>query len=357
MEKYWSGSFHNPSSLYEEGVKARQELEEYRASIANLLGAGKKDIVFTSSGTEANNLAILGAFEAYREEHPHKRGHIVVSAIEHPSVYEAAQEVKRRGGDVSVVGVDKEGKVSVAKIVAALRPDTLLVSIMLANNEIGTILPVAKIGRAIKEERKKRESNYPYLHTDASQAPSFMSVNVETLGVDLMTLDASKIYGPKGVGLIVVRPRVAIRPIIIGGSQENGLRSGTESLALIAGFEKALSLAARDREKESGRVKSLRGHFINELLKKVPDAVINGSRENCLPNIVSVSIPNTFSEMLLLALDREGIMVSVGSACSSRDEEEKDAVRFSFGRGTSRADIDKVLRIFPRLIRYDKIAS
>jgi cysteine desulfurase len=377
MDRFWSRDFYNPSALYTEGVKMREVLESYRTRVARTIGAGKKDIVFTSGGTESINMAILGTFEAFKEtlKSKTKKPHIIISSIEHPAVVEAAREVERRGGVLSVVEVNQEGLVSPQAIVDLLRPETFLVSVMLANNEIGTIEPASKIGRLLREERKKRQkiigynANYPYLHTDASQAPNYIEINVEALHADLITLDGSKIYGPKGSGVLVVRPGVSIRPIILGGGQERELRSGTENLSLIAGFSKALEIAVRDREKESLRVEVLKHYFTEKLTNNYPQLIINGSKDHSLPNIVSVSMPGVMSEMILLALDIEGVIVSVGSACSGRSREDgspiiraigreeydESTLRFSFGRQTSKNDLDKALRILGTVLERAKI--
>jgi cysteine desulfurase len=371
MEKYWSDDFYNPSALYSEGVLMREKLEEYRTRVARLIGAGKKDIIFTSGGTESDNLGIVGVFEAHKESHKSKskKPHLIISSIEHPAVVEAAREVERRGGEVSMVGVDDQGFVSPSEVIKLIRPETFLVSIMLANNEIGTVEPISKIGRLIREERKKQQTSYPYFHTDASQAACYLPLNVETLNVDLLTLDSSKFYGPKGAGILVVRPGISVRPIIWGGGQERGLRSGTENLALIAGFTKALEVVTKDREKEEKRLRALRNQFIKRIRKHLPELVINGSEEFSLPNILSVSVPGSLSEMLLLALDREGVIVSVGSACSGIDREDgspviraigkekfdESTLRFSFGRDTSSAVADLAWKIFYQVIRHAKI--
>jgi cysteine desulfurase len=196
MDKYWTEAFHNPSSIYEEGVDRKRELDAYRTKVARILGVQAKEVIFTSGGTESDNTAILGAFEVAREKFA--KPHLIISSIEHPAVSEAAKEVIRRGGEVSVAGVDEEGFIQPVNVLKLLRKETFMVSIMLANNEIGTIEPVSKVARLLREERKKNNSLYPYIHTDASQAPNTYKVNAEQLHVDLLTLDGSKIYGPKG---------------------------------------------------------------------------------------------------------------------------------------------------------------
>jgi cysteine desulfurase len=361
MEKYWIEEFYNPSAIYDKGVEARKDLEAKRTRIARVLEVGTKDIVFTGSGTEADNLAILGAFEAFRGKI--KKPHIIISAIEHPGIQEAAREVERRGGEVSIVGVDEQGYVDPQDILKLITPETVLVSIMLANNEIGSLEPISKIARLIKEERKKNNSHLPYIHTDASQGTNFLRVNVPTLGVDMLTLDASKMYGPKGVGLLVVRPGVYLHPIIFGGGQEKGLRSGTESLALVAGMTCALELAQRDREKESLRLNTLKDRLIQHFNEKYKEAVINTPRES-LPNIVSVSFPGEIAELLAIKLDQKGIMVSTGSSCGNmkeggtktlvalgRADLRESTLRFSFGRSTTEKDIEKTISTFDKIMR------
>lgn len=360
MKKYWSKNFHNPSSIYDEGRRAKNILSDLRTRTARILHVGAKDIIFTSGGTEANNLAILGAYERAKEKI--KKPHIIISAIEHPSVVEAALEVERRGGRVSVVPVDEGGFIDPAKVSKLVSSSTFLVSIMLANNEIGTIEPVAKIGRTLKQVR--RDNGYPYFHIDASQAPNYLDLNMETLQADMLTLDASKIYGPKGSGLLAVRPRVTLVPMILGGGQERGLRSGTTSLALIAGLVKAMEIAIRDRVRESGRLKRLQQIFIDGIKSQVPVALIN-TPEDSLPNIVSVSVPGVLGELIVLKLDKEGIMASTGSSCSlvgdddgsdviraiGREDLAASTIRFSMGRSTSEKDVLKTLEIFSRAAR------
>ena len=361
MVKYFSREFYNPSAIYEEGVRVKKEVEEYRARVARALGDASEGIIFTASGTEADNLAILGAFEKSRETF--KKPHIIISAIEHPAVVAAAQEVVRRGGESSILGVNEEGLVSVEALKKLLRKNTFLVSVGLANNEIGTIQPLAKLGRLIRKYRREHDSLYPYLHTDASPTPSFLPVNLESLQADLLTLDGSKIYGPKGVGVLAVRGAVMLRPIIVGGGQERGRRAGTLNPALIAGFALAFEIALRDRDKESERLEALRKYFIELVSKRLPKALFNGSVESHLPNIVSISLFGTLSELILLKLDRAGVMVSVGSACS-HDEKvsgspvilalgkkvlSESTLRFSFGRFTTRDEVAKAAEIFWRI--------
>lgn len=362
MEKYWLKDFYNPSAIYEEGLHIRRDIEAFRANVARLLSAGAKDVIFTGSGTESDNLAILGTFEASRATF--KKPHLIISSVEHPAVREAANEVVRRGGEVSIVPVDENGLVSPQSVLECITDETFLVSIMLANNEIGTIEPVSKIARLVRENRKKRESEYPYIHTDASQAANYIHVDVTRLNVDLLTLDGSKLYGPKGIGVLVARPNVHLRPMIFGGGQEKGLRSGTENAALIAGFSTALEIASRDREYETARLEDLRVFFIQEIKRSVPNVVINAEHVPHLPHIVSVSIPGYIAEFIAIKLDRNGILVSTGSACGTRGETGgsetiraigfpelgESTIRFSFGRNTTKKDLVRALYEFSRAL-------
>ena len=364
MEKYWSRDFYNPSAIYREGVWIKEEVEESRTRVARALGVAPSGVIFTASATESNNLAVLGAFEAWCYQTPRrargKKPHIIISAIEHPAVIGAAREVVRRGGKMSILGVDKEGRVSPETLKKLLKKNTFLVSIGLANNEIGTIQPLSKIGRLLREYRKGYNSSYPYLHTDASQAPNFLDVSIESLQTDLLTLDGSKIYSPKGVGVLAARREVKIHPIIFGGGQEGARRSGTLNPALISGFALALEIALRDREKESRRLEVLRKYFVESVTERLPKIVINGSLDNHLPNIVSISLPSIISEFILLKLDREGVMASVGSACSldervsgspviralGRSDLAEATLGFFFGRLTTLGDVKRAVEIF-----------
>lgn len=361
MEKYWSSDFYNPSAIYREGVQVKVEVLAYRARLARALKATPENIIFTASGTESDNLALLGAFEQSLDTI--KKPHIIISAIEHPAVAATAQEIVRRGGEMSVLRVDEEGRVLLDTLEKLLKENTFLVSVGLANHEIGTIQSLSQIGRLLRRYRKKRHSIYPYLHTDASQAPSYLNVNIENLQSDMLTLDGSKIYGPKGVGALIVRKGVKIRPLVFGGEQEGGRRAGTLNPALVAGFVMALELALKDRKKESERLEALRKYFIEVVTKYLPKIVINGSRKSHLPNIISVSLPGRLSELTLLMLDREGVMVSIGSACSldgkisgspvitalGKSELAEATLRFSFGRFTTRIEVRRAAEIFCRI--------
>lgn len=352
MKRFWRQDFYNAGAIYKKAVRVRDSLESYRTGIARILGVGAKDVIFTSGGTESDNLALLGVFEASEKKNPH----IIVSALEHPAILEAANEIRRRGGEVSFVSPNDEGLISPEEVMSLVRENTVLISVALANGEIGTVQPVARIGRLLKKFRTFGESS-PYLHTDASQAALTQDIRMESLHADLLTLDAGKIYGPKGVGALIVRPGVSIRPQILGGGQERGLRSGTVNVALVAGFSKALEIISAERVREAERLRSLKGSFLSRVREEFPGAVINSSSKESLPNIVSLSFPGELAEFIAIKLEEKGVMVSTGSACAALKDDpgnagvralgkvglEESTLRFSFGRETSERDIDAAL--------------
>lgn len=363
MTPYLHKNYFNPSAIYKEGKEMRTILEQCRIDVAKVLEVSSKDIVFTASGTEADNLALLGTFEASRGTI--SSPHIIISAIEHPGIKETAKEIVRRGGRVTTVSVDENGMVNPEEIFQAITNETVLVSIMLASNEIGVIEPISKISRLIKEYRRKHDTKFPYMHTDASQAVNYIRMSVPQHGVDMLTLDASKMYGPKGIGMLIVRPGIHLHPIMFGGGQEKGLRSGTESLALIVGFKESLHLANLDREKETKRLNPLKDYFISEIEKRIPNVIINTPKENTLPNIISISIPNMLAEFVAIQLDTKGFMVSTGSSCGNikdkggtetmvalgREDLRESTLRFSLGRSTTKKDLNMAILAFEKIMQ------
>lgn len=360
-----SASFYNPSSLYTEAVANKQIIGEARKTIASFFNIQSDEIVFTASGTEANNLAILGIFNGYRGK---KTPHFVVSAIEHPSILEACLEVERLGGQVTYVLPEKDGTIDPKKVRTALKPSTVLVSVMYANNEIGTIQSVGSIGRAVKEYREQNgnENGYPFFHTDASQTPNYLPMHIGKLCADMVTLDGGKVYGPRGIGLLAVRRSVPLHPIIFGGGQERGLRSGTENVAAIVGFAEALLIAEKMRETEGERLIELREYAEKEIKNKFPEAIIHGEDALRLPNIINVCFPGLDSEFAVVKLDNLGIMMSAASACQSNAEEnysqtvaalpdvgdscKRSSLRFSMGRSTTKKDVDFLLRTLEKVV-------
>jgi cysteine desulfurase len=363
MRPFLLGKFTNPSALYGEAVEVKNLLNKFRSDVANILHAHSNEVIFTGSGTEADNLAIIGLFESVSNLHSPffiRHPHFVTTVFEHPAILETFKYLEKRGAQVSYLPVFKDGFISVANLKNALKPNTALVSIMYANNEIGTIQPIKEIAKTIRIYNKNRAKNSTktYFHTDASQATNYCNINVLELGVDLMTLDGSKIYGPKGVGALFVRRGVSLAPIIHGGGQEQGLRSGTENLSGIAGFAKALSLVETEKVTESKRLIKLRDLAIGSILKSFPESSLNGSLENRLPNNINICFPRILGELAVLRLDASGISISSSSSCRSLKDNTssyviehlgkgkncaESSLRISLGRSTTRNQINTLL--------------
>jgi cysteine desulfurase len=342
---------YNPSSLHAEGRRARAVLDAARERIATLLGAARKEISFTSSGTEADNLALFGVARMAP-----RNAHFVTTAIEHHAVLSSLDRLRDEGLETTVLPVGREGRVDPAEFAAALRPTTVLASVMYANNEIGTIQPVAELSRIARERGV-------LFHSDAVQAPSWLPLDVRALGLDLLSLSAHKFRGPKGVGLLYVREGVPIGPILHGGGQEFGRRSGTQNVQAIAAMACAFELAALERADEARRVGGLRDRLEAGISASVVGVHVNGEGVR-LPNILNVSFAGVGSATLLIALDLAGIAVSAGSACTSGSLEPSHvleamgvdpgrragAIRFSLGGTTSPAEIERVLAVLPPLV-------
>lgn len=345
-------NFGNASSIHKFGQASRRAIDEARSICMKILGAQKpSEIIFTGGGTESCNMAIFGAAFARGS------GHIIVSAIEHPSVLEPARYLRDNFGfTLTEVVPGENGVIAPASIDNAIKADTVLVSVMYANNEIGTIQPVKKIAKIC---RKKKI----VFHTDACQAPGFLDINADHLGVDLMTLNGSKIYGPKGAGLLYIREGVKITPLILGGGQEFRLRGGTENPALIYGFAKALELTLKDGKKEAARLKTLRDKLLDGLLK-IKGLTLNGDMNDRLPNNINIRVKGKKNETLVMRLDIEGLAASGGSACSSGKtepshvllalgqtaKEASESLRLTLGRPTGAAEIGKALAILKKVL-------
>lgn len=362
MAPFWSKIYGNPSSFNDAGRRAKKALDEARKKIARLLGAKNQEIIFTSSATEANNLTIFGIARA------NPKLHIITTSIEHHSVLEPIKELEKEGFKTTYLPVNKEGIINLEDFKKALKPETALVSIIYANNEIGSVQPIKKIGKIIKEFKKI--TGPLYFHVDASQAVAFLDINPNNLGVDLMTLSSHKIYGPKGIAALYVRRNTEIKPLIFGGGQEWGLRSSTEAIPLIVGFAKALEVNQKLKIKNQEYQKELRDYFINGLKKTFPKIKVNGPKErkDQAPHIINAVFPDVENEQLLLQLDKYGVRASAGSACASRGiepshvltaiglskEEARSSIRFSLGRETNRTDLDYVLKILPKVVNIIK---
>ncbi len=358
MLPFFGELFGNPSSAHSFGQEVKVYLEEARKRIANQLGASPAQIVFTSGGTESDNYAIKGTAFAAGE------GHIITALTEHPAVLQTVSWLAKKGYDASYVPVDSSGVVDPTDVKKALRPDTILVSIMHLNNEIGTVQPVEEIAAIAKEAGV-------YFHTDAVQSFGKLPTKVDDLGVDLLSVAAHKIYGPKGVGALYIRKGTRIDPLVIGGAQEKRRRSGTENIAGIVGFGEAVVRAEAERETVYSRLAVLREKLVKGLTDSIPELIINGDPSRTFPSTVSASVSHVEGESLLLSLDMEGIAVSTGSACSSGSLEPshvlmamgidtvlaQGTLRFSMGRGTTEAQIDHLLEVFPPIVQRLRMMS
>jgi cysteine desulfurase len=344
---------YNPSSLHAEGRLARAALDDARSTVARVLGATPREIVFTGGGSEADVLAIVGAARAARA----KGRHVVTTAIEHHAVLHAVELLEGEGWRVTRLPVDARGLVDPGVFAAALAPETTLASVMYANNEIGTVEPVAELARLAR-------ARGVLFHTDAIQAPGWLPLDVDALGVDLLSLSAHKFYGPKGVGALYVRQGAPLEPLIVGGGQEHGLRAGTENVAGIAGLARALELAEAERADRAWSVAALRDRLEDAIVAAVPDVVVNAAGAPRLPNNLSLAFADIPSDALLIRLDLEGIAASAGSACAAGSLEPSHVaeaiglgsrhrlgvIRLSLGRNTSEAQIDTVARLLPAIV-------
>lgn len=346
IKPFYSQLFHNPSANYLAAKKVRQALDDARSKVAHWLGARPSEVIFTAGGTEANNLAVHGILRKFPD------ANVVVSAVEHESVLAPAHEY-----DCREVVVDSTGRLILEDLRKKIDDKTVLVSIMYANNEVGTIQPLREVSQVIssvRSERQKSGNSLPiYLHTDACQAANYLDLHVARLGVDLMTLNGGKIYGPKQTGALYVKGGVELRSVVSGGGHERGLRSGTENVTGIIGLATALEAAQTMRHQEAERLNDLQQTFIRLIRAKISDAEINGSLKKRLPNNVHVMFPGCDGERLLIQLDEVGVMAAAGSACSASneesshvlramglsDDEARASLRFSMGRQTTEADV------------------
>ena len=355
MTPYLTEEFGNASSIHSVGQRARAGVEQARSQVAALLGAREKEIVFTSGGTEADNMAIRGVVGA--SERAGK--HIVTSAIEHHAVLNTCQALEAEGVSVTYVPVSSGGVVDPEDVRRAITPDTVLITLMHANNELGTVQPIAEIA-ALARERK-----IPF-HTDAVQSAGKLPLDVKELGVDLLSLSAHKIYGPKGVGALYIRRNLPLKPLFFGGHHERDRRAGTENVAGIVGLGAAAELAAAHLEAEGKRVAALRDELERRLLERVPQAGLNGDRARRTPNTTNIHFDFVEGEPLVIALDLKGVAVSTGAACSSgavepshvltaiglSSERARASLRFSLGRSNTREDIDYVCEVLPGVVEH-----
>jgi cysteine desulfurase len=353
MLPYFTDVFGNPSSIYSCGQEARRAIEEARTKVAELIGARSEEIVFTSGGTEADNCALNGI--AYANEN--KGNHIITTPIEHHAVMEACKFLQRRGFRITYLPVDEYGLVDPQDVKKAITGKTILISVMHANNEVGTVEPIGEIGKIAKEAGV-------YFHTDAVQTAGHIPVNVDELSVDLLSISGHKLYGPKGVGALYVRKGIKLVSLIHGGEQERRHRAGTENVPAIVGLGKAIELAGQAMDKEAERLRYLRDKLIKGLVERIDHIRLNGHPSRRLPNNVNVSVDFVEGESMLLNLDLEGICTSTGSACSSASlepshvllalglplEQAHGSLRFTSGRENTEEDVEQVLEVLPRIV-------
>lgn len=364
MIPYLKENFGNASSIHFLGQKAKEALERSRETIANFIGAKKEEIIFTSGGTESNNLAIKGV--AFANEKFGK--HLITSVIEHHAVLEPCHWLEKRGFKVSYLKVDKNGLVNLDDLEKTITDETILISIMHANNEIGTIEPIIEIGNLVKrvrEKRRERKIETPiYFHTDAVQTFGHLPINVNELGVDLLSASAHKLYGPKGVGLLYLRQGVKIEPLLHGGAHERNFRSGTENVAGIVGFAQAVEIAKKEMNREYKKQIELRDKLIKGIFEKIKNVTLNGHPRLRLPNNVNISIEGIEGEAMVLTLNEYRIAASTGSACSSKslkpshvlmaiglsEELAHSSLRLTLSRFTKNKEINYFLKVLPQVV-------
>lgn len=351
MKPFISRAFANASSLYKEGVEVRKAIEEARKKVAQVLQSKPEEIIFISGGTEGNNIAILGTYFHHKNVLKKEKIHFVTTSIEHSSVIEVFEHIRSLGAKVTYVSPEEDGIVSAKKIEEAFRPETVLVSVQYANNEIGTIQPIREIGKTIKEGI--------VFHVDACQAGAYLSLLVHDLHVDFLTLDGSKIYGPKGSGILYKKRTAQLVPIIFGGGQESGVRSGTENAAAIVGFAEALNIADKEKHEESKRLRMLRDRMIKELLGKIKNLRLNGDIAKRLPNNINICLPGLDAEYTVLRLDALGFAISSVTSCKNISEDSssyvmeelykndscaKSSLRITLGRFTTENEAGRFMK-------------
>lgn len=353
MMPFFAETYGNASSIHSAGQDARAAMESARASVASLIGAKPAEIVFTSGGTEADNLAIFGCVGAV----PRERKHVICSPIEHHAVLNSVEALEKQGVDVTWLPISSGGVIDPDDVRRALRPETVLIAVMLTNNELGTIQPIVEIGRIAAEADI-------HFHCDAVQAIGKIPVDVNELNVDLLALSAHKIYGPKGVGALYVRENTPLEPLFFGGTHERDRRPGTENVAGIVGMGKAAELARTGLAEDSARLSGLRDRLEEGILRSVTGTRINGDRARRVPNTTNITFAHAESESLVIAMDLQGVQCSAGAACSSGaifpshvlraiglpKDEAKATLRFSLGRFTTREDVDYALEVIPQAV-------
>jgi cysteine desulfurase len=369
MLPYMKENFGNASSAHSFGQEAMKGVDWARETIANFFGAKPKEVIFTAGATESDNLATLGVVKSLQEKFSGKKLHVITSSIEHPAILEPIRKLAKEGISASFLPVSGKGLVEISEVKKAITDETVLISIMYVNNEIGTIQPIAEIGALVKEVRRERQekgNKLPLIfHTDAVQAVNYCNCRVDDLGVDLVSISGHKIYGPKGIGALYVREGIMIEPLQLGGHQERGIRSGTLNTAGIVGLGKAVELVISNQSLVISTIRNLRDKLIEGFLRAIPDTQVNGDLDKRVASNVHFSFSNTEGESILLMLDLEGIAVSTGSACASGslspshvllamgipEEIAHGSLRVTLGRYTTEKEVDKFLAILPPIVK------
>lgn len=374
MQAFFSADFYNPSAIYFDAKNVKDEIEDYRSKISKKLQIKPTELIFTNGGTESINMAILGVVKSHKstvnsQKSEFKRPHIISTVVEHPAVMQTLTEAQRLGAEVTLLRVNADGLVSVEDLKKELKENTILVSVVYATSETGTVQPIRKIGVEIqkyKESQKRSLDMYPYFHTDASQAALTLDLNVDKLKIDMMTLDGSKIYGPKSTGCLIKKRYVEIEPIIFGGGQEQGIRPGTENVSGIVGFCESLLLTFERQDSDIKNFLKLQNYMFEKIERNFPEVSVNGSKRERILNNVNICIPGTNAEFSVIMMDEEGINCSAGTACKAmrgtghsyaiealgKRECEQSSIRFSFGRDTTKKDIDKALIALKKVIDF-----
>ncbi len=328
MKPYFEKIWANPSAIYKEGVEARRVIEVHRTELARILHVRPEDVTFTSGGTEANNMALIGLVEKLHDDgRAYSDMEIITSRIEHPSILETLHYLEKRGVQATYLPVNEDGLVETKRLEDLLTEKTVLVSLAYVNSEIGVVQDIKKVSRVVHKWNDAHSGRRIFVHTDACQAPLWLSCMLDMLGVDMLTLDAGKCYGPKGVGVLVHRHWVPLTSWIFGGGQEAGLRSGTENTVLIVGCVRSLIRAQKEWKTRASRVVQIRNYFFSELEKHIPEAIVNGTREARVSNNINISIPGVDTEYVTIWLDARGVAVSTKSACGVGDNTGSSVVR------------------------------
>ncbi len=366
MQPYWREHIGNAGSLHAEGVRAHRTIEDARERSAEAFGVHADEVIFTSGGTESNNLAIRGLVELLAEERSLTSMHVITSDVEHSSVRDCVDQLLRKGVQVTRIPVDETGRIDLVKLRGALRPETVLVSVLYANNEVGTIEDIPGIYKVIKRFRRGAKSQMPYFHTDASQATPWISCKVDALGVDMMTIDGQKVHGPKGVGLLYRKRDVHLKPILYGGSQEHGLRPGTPPTPLIVGISTAIAIVEDERDFYVPQVSEMRDTFVSTLSSTVGGVLVNGpERDARTAGNANVSFMGLEGERFVLELDARGVAASTRSACLKTNkpgsyvvqalyndrQRARGAVRFSLSRFTTGEEMKRATDIVIDTVR------